>query len=207
MIKYLIILLLLITSFALKAQDQVVEEQPSTTKVEFTSEQLKGFEEQAKNQIMDLTTQINIIAYKSNSYKKKIDAINSAMELFSNEENIVEIQSIKNKGIKYIKKIRDYLNRVKLLSYNNITFTAYDIRITDNLQEGEDGRYYGAAQYCQLFEADVSVKTNEIKTSKHIKDITCRVVQIIVEKKELFGEEVWVVRLGDIRVEDYSYDK
>ncbi|MBK9792203.1 MAG: hypothetical protein IPP60_03680 [Sphingobacteriales bacterium] len=188
------------------AQDEIAMD-ASQSIVSFTEEQLSGFEKQAEQEIMDLTSQINIIAYKSNPLKKKMDAISTAMELFANEENTVEVRSIKNPNLIVVRKIREYLSRIKLLSYNNITFTAFNIRITKNLTKGEDGRYYGVISYCQNFSATAIQQTIEGKKFKKIDDTTCRDVQVIVSKDYLFGEEVWIVKLGDIKVQDYSYDK
>ena len=84
---FYIILYIFLCNNVLIAQDEIAMD-ASQSIVSFTEEQLSGFEKQAEQEIMDLTSQINIIAYKSNPLKKKMDAISTAMELFANEENI-----------------------------------------------------------------------------------------------------------------------
>lgn len=127
------------------------------------------------------------------------------MNMFSSEDNVVEIRSIKNPANPvYFRKIREYLNRLKLLSYSDVKFTAFEITISDNLTLGKDNKYYGTASFCQKFEADEVIKVNESIKVKTITDITCKRVQIIVEKVDGFNEEIWRVFLGDISVDDYQ---
>jgi hypothetical protein len=178
----------------------------SKSELNFTSEQLTQFENKAIELINELTNQINIIGYKPNSTKKKDDAIAYAMDLFSSEENTVEVRSVKNPNAAPItRKIREYLNRVKLIAYSDIKFTAYGIHITNELKKGENGWYYGVATYCQKFEYDLPTASLEkLKSYSRKQDITCRDIQIIVREEDSFGEKIWRVFLGDISVVDYN---
>ena len=184
---------------------------PDTSEIksdlEISPELMKKLEARAVEMITELTEQINIIGYKPNTEKKKNDAITSAMNLFSGEDNTVEVRSVKNpKNPVTMKKIRLYLNNLKMLAYTDIKFTAYEVRMTNNLtkMEGKDGYYYGTASFCQKFEYDMPSSSIEIKNYTRKVDITCKNVQIIVRQEKVYGENVWRVFLGDISVDDYK---
>ena len=173
---------------------------------EISPEQIKKVEDRIIEMIQELTTQINIIGYKSNSEQKKNDAISTAMSLFSSEDNTVKIRSIKNPNITTTQTIKNYLNRVKLLAYSDIKITAFDVKIPNNLtkMEGKEGWYYGTASYCQRFEYDNPINSFvEIKNYTRKIDITCPNTPIIVHQETICGENVWRVFLSDISVVEY----
>jgi hypothetical protein len=184
-----------------------INKDSSQIKVEFTPEQLKKFEQEAIKMLDDLLYQINIIAYKKNLEEKKNDAISTAMNLFINEESVVEIRSINNPSNPvYLRKIRNYLNRLKLLSYSDIKFSAFEVGWSKELVEGTDGNYYGVVRFCQKFEFDKLVTSVEKTEVKRSVDITCKTIQIVVKRADGFeGDFWWRVYFNDISVDDYKY--
>lgn len=177
----------------------------SNTSVKFTQEQLKKFELRAMDMLQELMFQINIISYKKNSNEKKNAAISTSMNLFSSEDNTVEVRSVKDPlKPSYYRKIREYLNLLRVLNYSDIKFSAFEIEISENLTLGKDNKYYGVVSFCQKFEADFQVKIQEIYQVKKIEDITCKRIQIVVQKDEGFDGEIWRVFFGDISVDHYE---
>lgn len=188
-------------------QNISIENSSLNNSVQFTDDQLSKFEKQALDNLNELIDQINIISYKKNSEQRKNDAIAAAMNLFSSEENTVEIRSIKNpNNPTYFRKIRDYLNRLKLLAYSDVKFTGFEINISKKLEKGIDGRWYGTISFCQKMEMDIKYGTIEQNGIKRRTDITCKKIQIVLDREEdtRFGIDLWRVFFGDISVDDYQ---
>lgn len=181
---------------------------PTGTVKTFSPEQLQIFQEDAKKNLEELYFQINVIAYRSNSGDKKNTAIATAMHLFSSEENTVEVRSVRNPNAPIdFKKIRVYLNKLKLLAYSNVTFTTFETKISNDLTLGEDGNYYGTISFCQRFEYEPlskSLKLVELNVTSTKSDITCKKIQIIVKHADGFGEDLWKVFFGDMTVSELN---
>lgn len=179
--------------------------EPEKHSVRFTEEQLKKFELRAMDMLQDLMFQINIIAYKKNTNDKKNAAITASMNLFSSEGNTVEVRSLKNPASKPLyRKIREYLNLLKSLSYSDVKFSAFEIEIAEELTLGKDNKYYGELSFCQKFEGDQQVQVQERFKPVRVEDITCKRIQVIVQKDEGFDGEIWRVFFGDISVDHYD---
>lgn len=188
--------------------EQTIIQKPSEGTKVFSVEQLKKFEEDARKNLEELYFQINVIAYKSNSEDKKNTAVATAMHLFSSEDNTVEVRSVKNPQTPTVfKKIRVYLNKLKLLAYSNVSFTTFETRISDKLSLGKDGNYYGTISFCQRFEYEPltkSIKLVESNIAGTKEDITCKKIQIIVKHDDGFGEDLWKVFFGDMSVDELN---
>lgn len=175
---------------------------------QFSAEDLRKFEEDARKNLEELYFQINVIAYKNNSEDKKNTAIATAMRLFSSEENTVEIRSVINpQKPTYFRKVRTYLNKLKLLAYKNVTFTTFETKISDKLTLGVDGNYYGTISFCQRFQYEPQSKSIKVVESEYagMKDeTTCKKIQIMVKHDTSFGEDIWRVFFGDMTVDELN---
>lgn len=181
---------------------------PTGTVKTFSPEQLQKFQEDAKKNLEELYFQINVISFKNNSEDKKNTAIATAMHLFSSEDNTVEIRSVKNPNAPtYFRKIRAYLNKLKLLAYSNVTFTTFETKISKDLTLGEDGNYYGSISFCQRFEYEPlskSLKLVESNIASTQNETTCKHMQIIVKHAGGFSEDLWKVFFGDMTVSELN---
>lgn len=189
-----------------EAAKEDVKKETKEDVLELTETQKENFKKEAANAIEDLMSLINQIAYAQNSNQQKNDAISAAIALFLNEEKVVEITSVKTPSLKNFYKIREYLNRLKRLMYSNVKYTAYDIGFANDFKKGTDGNYYAEAVFCQLFQAKTKATNNEFNKYQefNIKDVTCKRVTIVLERVEVLGSVEYILKLGDIYVEDYG---
>ncbi|MCO5247708.1 MAG: hypothetical protein M9887_01995 [Chitinophagales bacterium] len=179
-----------------------------TNSLVLTDEQKENFKKEAANAIEDLMGLINKIGDPQYSNQERNDAINSAVALFLDESKTVEVTSIKTPNAKAYHKIRAYLNRIKMVVYNykSVKYTAYDIGFASDFKKGTDGNYYAEATFCQLFQAKTKTSSTEYDRNQefNIRDVTCKRVTIILERVEVLGNVEFILKLGDIYVEDYG---
>ena len=94
-------------------------------------------------------------------------------------------------------KIRQYLQRVRNLNYDDITIEWADLQYASDFTKGPDGNYYAYVVFSQRFTGS---KDNQIV----YQDVTTKRTQIILKiyEKAVQGEitENWDVFLGDISV-------
>lgn len=192
--QFIILCLLGLSSFNSSAQqfDDGVE-------MKLTPAQITAFKAQAINSVTDLSRHITVMVDKSNDLERRNKAVELAIKLFNSEENIVQVSSINRPEIRDI-KIRSYFNKIKVLPYSSVKITWYEIYLSSDFKQGPDGKYYGVATIFQKFEG---VYNNEVGTYK---DITKKNIQVVVDKVNYFEgadkKEKWVLKLGDIKVEE-----
>jgi hypothetical protein len=157
--------------------------------------EIQDFEEKVLSQTEDLGQYLKIIAGKNSSYQDIKTAIDLACGLFVNENARVEVSSGKKQAIASY-KIREYLERLKLLHYDQVEIQWYEIGYVSQLRQDPDGRYYGTVTISQRFKG--------ISDGKPVyEDITTKHIQVVLERLELDKdkkEHYWDVRLGDISV-------
>lgn len=195
MYKLLLLIIFTISSPGIS----IVRAQQSEDAVEakLTDEEIANFRDQAIKSVTDLSRYIKIIADKKQELTTRNKGVDLAIELFASEKNIVQVSSLKN-STKPL-KIRAYFNKIKVLLYNSVDITWYDIYLSKEFRQGPDSQYYGTATIFQKFEG------NNVETGKYI-DITKKSIQIIIKKVKynvgLTEKERWVLKLGDINVEE-----
>jgi hypothetical protein len=156
------------------------------------------FSDKALQKIEDFTAFISIIASKETFPESANQAIDLALELFVDENVLVEVST---KGYNEVikRKIRDYLNRLKLLKYDRVEIKWADINYVSNFRKGPDGNYYGSITVKQTFQG---YKDNQVVYS----DVTQKDVEIVIKgmEKSIQGQKamVWDVLLSDIGVLD-----
>lgn len=164
--------------------------------VRLTIDQKEAFKENAKRKVEDLGNNISTITNKEIPSEIRDEAIENAVSLFLNEQNIIQVSSINNQPTKAL-RIRPYFRKIKVLKYSRIDVDWYDIAYTSELRQGVDGKYYGTISIFQKF-------TGYIDEVPQYADITKKDVEIIVERLTTRigdGEEYrWRVSLGDIMV-------
>lgn len=154
------------------------------------------FKTKALQKSADLGRYLNQIANKSTDFQDANKAINNAVELFVSEDATVEISS-STASAKSRLKIREYLNKLKLLKYSKVNIEWTDIYYVSNLRKGPDGNYYGVISLQQKFEG---YQEGKVVYS----DVTRKNIEIVLKtyRKEVEGESLllWDVFLSDIGI-------
>jgi hypothetical protein len=156
------------------------------------------FSDKALQKIDDFTNYISIIASKETYPESANQAIELAIELFVSEDVQVEV-STTGFSASVKRKIRDYLNRLKLLKYDRVDIQWADINYVSNFRKAPDGNYYGTVSVKQTFRG---YKDNQVVYS----DVTTKDVEVVIKgmEKSIQGQltMVWDVLLSDIGVVD-----
>ncbi len=158
---------------------------------------MEEFKEKALQKTKDFSEYISIISNKKSHPTDINSAIDQSCDLFLNEEKSVEVSKVGSDDKNYY-KIREYLNRLKLLQYQKIEIEWSDIYYVSDLKEGPDGNYFGTISISQRFTGfiDGNIAYTD-KTVKHIE---------VVLKKPSYDvggvkKEYWEVLLSDIGVQ------
>ena len=160
--------------------------------------QLADFKDKALRKTKALSNYISTIGDKTKDEAQRNKAIDLAVGLFMSEDNLVEVSSLNRKENKRF-KIRDYLNKIKMLTYNKVTIEWFDIFFSSNFVKRPDNRYEAVATIYQRF----SGVTNE---GGVYLDITKKNILIIIEQASIETgdrtDKFWEIFLGDIKVEE-----
>ncbi|MEN6454192.1 MAG: hypothetical protein ABFD10_08025 [Prolixibacteraceae bacterium] len=160
--------------------------------------QLADFKDKALRKTKALSNYISTIGDKTKDETQRNKAIDLAVGLFMSEDNLVEVSSLNRKENKRF-KIRDYLNKIKMLPYNKVTIEWFDIFFSSNFTKRPDNRYEAVATIYQRF----SGVTNE---GGVYFDITKKNILIIIEQASIETgdrtDKFWEIFLGDIKVEE-----
>lgn len=159
-----------------------------------SEDDISNFKTTVKEKVESLQNYIAIIGDKQEESDRQDLAIDAAMSLFIDKAKM-EVSSVRNgEQIKRQYPMRNYLQRLRALKYLKVKITAHDVAYIGNIRKGVDGKYYGTATIYQLFEGCNA--DNDCYS-----DITKKEIDIIIDYlKDEFGEERWIVMLGDVNV-------
>jgi hypothetical protein len=153
------------------------------------------FERKILQKVDDLGRYIRIIADKQTPLDEANSTISRAVALFLDEDRLLEV-SVPGKPSE-IYKIRQYLNKLKLLRYQDVRISWYNVSFVSKMRLGPDGRYYATVSFDQKFEGFQEGKL--VYSDKIRKNI-----EVIIDKykKVVDGleQEGWEVYLSDIGV-------
>lgn len=165
--------------------------------IELTEEEKRAFEDMAFEKTEALSNYISTICDKDKETAEKIRVIDQAVNLFMDEERIVQVSS-KNRETVRRQKIRPYLNHLRVLKYERVEITWYDVGYVSNLKRGTDGRYSATITVFQKFVGYGADNTVAYE------DVTKKNIEVIVDTQMLrigdIEREELVVRLSDIAV-------
>ncbi|MFY8003788.1 MAG: hypothetical protein ACOVNR_03065 [Chitinophagaceae bacterium] len=154
------------------------------------------FEKKAIEKVQILSDYIKILCDKKTDYYESNKAIEGALELFVDENVVVEVSS-SGKLTKTRLKIRDYLTKLKLVKYEKVEIEWTNIQYVSNFKKGPDGNYYGEVSFEQVFRG---YKDGKLVYS----DVTQKTAQVVLKSmnKQIEGKKflVWDVLLSDIGV-------
>lgn len=139
-----------ITYAQTSARAQSLSKDPATNRIELNEEQKRELEEKAKGLVMDLWDYMAIIVDKEQYRDNKVKAVDLAVGLFDSENNIVQVTG--KTGLAS-PKIRTYLDRLRLLPYEQVQITAVNFAIISNIRQDLDGKFYTTVVTQQNFKA------------------------------------------------------
>jgi hypothetical protein len=155
---------------------------------------VEEFKAKALQKAQDFGLYIKIVADKNSDWQEANDAINNACKLFINENAQVEVSSL-GRQEKSRFKIRDYLNRIKLLQYDNIEVEWLDVHYVSHLRAAPDGNYYGIISISQKFSGKKDGKV-------FYRDQTIKHIEVVLKQVSSLKDSsvYWDVFLSDIGV-------
>jgi len=158
-------------------------------------ERKRAIDSLAMEKIRDLGKYISIIGSKETPFSEAKRVIERTLELFVDDAQM-GVSSLYREEVKNY-PVKEYLERLMLLNYDQVTIKWYNIQYISDLELQPDGRYVGVITIYQRFEGTSDDGLVYMDTTK--KDIT-----VYVERKEtqIGGRLIgfWDVLLGDIRV-------
>ena len=155
------------------------------------------FTQKALQKAEDLGLYLTLLCSKQEDDFNKRKAEENALKLFIHDSTWVEVSSMyKKEKDRY--RIRQYLQRIRLLDYDQIELTWRNIDYITKLRLGTDGRYYGIITVQQLFRG---IKDNKVV----YQDVTQKDIEVVLatykREKEGKTETAWDVFLSDIGVQ------
>lgn len=170
--------------------------QPSTT-IQLSEEEQDYFARRALTKTRAFGSYLSTITDERVDELYQDDAVRLALDLFYDEERMVEVSSLNGeKTVSF--KISDYLEHLRMLTYAKVEMVWNQVAYVNQLRAGEDGEYRGIISVEQIFRG---YNSDNIVVYQ---DITQKNIEIIVKplKQIIDGEEIskWDVYLSDIGV-------
>ncbi|MBD2751843.1 hypothetical protein [Spirosoma validum] len=165
--------------------------------LELTAEEYDDYRTQGLERVKDFSVLIGVVADKSTDAESKNKAIKRILTLFKPGATI-QVSSMVRDGQANTYSIQDYLRRLKLLPYANVSLEWANIQYVDELTQKEDGNYYGKIRGEQKFSG---LNANgEVQYG----DITQKDVDVLLQPYNKRGDGKdkikWAILLGDIGV-------
>ncbi|GAB3504515.1 hypothetical protein GCM10027341_34930 [Spirosoma knui] len=165
--------------------------------LQLTEQQYEEYRGQALERVQEFAVMLGVIADKTTDAGQKDKAISQVLKMFKSDASI-QVSSMVRGGQANTYKIKDYLIRLKLLPYKNVTLEWSDIQYVQELTQKNDGNYYGKIKGEQRF----SGLNN--KGEVQYGDITQKDVDVMLtpykKLKEGANEQKWSVLLGNVGV-------
>ena len=165
----------------------------------FPSNEISGeeFKKQAINKIQSLQNYLEVLVKSDQNTSKtaKNAAVENAVRLFSDENRIVEVNSISRPKPRKL-KVRQYLVRIAFLSekvYDKVTIRFYDVFFFSNFKKRPDGKYEAVVSMSQKFTGE---------GDRPYSDVVQKNIQIILVPIQKPEGTYYEVKLGDISITD-----
>ena len=165
----------------------------------FPSNEISGeeFKKQAINKIQSLQNYLEVLVKNDQNTSKtaKNAAVENAVRLFSDENRIVEVNSISRPKPRKL-KVRQYLVRIAFLSekvYDKVTIRFYDVFFISNFKKRPDGKYEAVVSMSQKFTGE---------GDRPYSDVVQKNIQIILVPIQQPEGTYYEVKLGDISITD-----
>jgi len=192
--RFLYPLLLLFISFSATAQTSETE----------LSDELKGyFKKSILSKVKRLEHYITLIANKSMDDNLRKSSIDQAVELFEDENKIVQISNLKN-GIETVteRPVRVYFDRLYAIKADRVDITFYQVTQLTDVRLGPDKKYYATAYIFQ----DTKIFYNNSSDIPDYHDVTEKAIDISIKPDTtVVGDRTVVLypaKLGNINVKE-----
>ncbi len=180
-----------------KPEKMTVVSTSSDGAIELSPEQKTHFERMAEVKANDFGKYLNIISDKQEDEEDKLYAIEAAVKLFIDDSVKIEVSSM-NRDEKRQFLVPEYLNRLRMLPYDDVKLTWMNAQLVSQLRPGQDGKWYGVIAARQLFRGYID---NKIV----YQDVTDKNMEVVLQRYEVFDEgerkQKWDVFLSDIGVQ------
>ncbi len=162
-----------------------------------SEEEYQRNSDRALRKVEEFSSYLSVIVDKSLDAETKNKAIDQACSLFKPGASI-QVSSTSRGGAANSYRIREYLIRLKLLSYSQVNLTWSNVQFVENLTQRADGKYYGMIRGEQRFEG--FGRNGKLKYG----DVTEKNVEVMLQsyQKRVEGEvkNRWDILLGDVGV-------
>lgn len=163
--------------------------------INLDAQQLEDFKRKAKEKVNYFQDYVSLIGDKSTDAETRKFFVEETIKVFVPNSRM-QVSSVDRMQKKWL-KMEQYLDRLGKLQYSKVEITAYDSPYISNFRSRGDGTYVAVASFFQKF-TGYNAEGQPI-----YEDYTNKTFEIILKTQDSgFGDEVWIVLLGDIRVEE-----
>lgn len=168
------------------------------------TEELKDyFKKSVLNKVKRLEHYISLIANKSMDDNLRKSSISQAVELFEDEDKIVQISSLSNgKEAVIDRPVRTYFDRLYAIKAEKVVITFYKVTQLTDVRLGPDNKYYATAYIFQ----DTKIYYKEASEVPDYTDVTEKAIDITIKPDTtLIGDKMVVLypaKLGNINVKE-----
>ncbi len=168
------------------------------------SDELKDyFKKSVLNKVKRLEHYITLIANKSMDENLRKSSISQAVELFEDENRIVQISSLANGKETIIDRpVRTYFDRLYAIRAEKVVITFYKVTQLTDVRLGPDNKYYATAYIFQ----DTKIYYKEANEVPDYTDVTEKAIDITIKPDTtIVGDKMVVLypaKLGNINVKE-----
>jgi hypothetical protein len=168
------------------------------------SDELKDyFKKSVLNKVKRLEHYITLIANKSMDDNLRKSSISQAVELFEDENRIVQISSLVNgKETVIDRPVRTYFDRLYAIKADRVVITFYKVTQLTDVRLGPDNKYYATAYIFQ----DTKIYYKEASDVPDYTDVTEKAIDITIKPDTtLVGDKMVILypaKLGNINVKE-----
>lgn len=171
---------------------------------EALSDELKDyFKKSILNKVKRLEHYISLIANKSMDDNLRKSSISQAVELFEDENRVVQISSLVNgKETVIDRPVRTYFDRLYAIKADKVVITFYKVTQLTDVRLGPDNKYYATAYIFQ----DTKIYYKESSEVPDYTDVTEKAIDISIKPDTtLVGDKqviLYPAKLGNINVKE-----
>lgn len=177
--------------------------QPSSAQDGLSDELKEYFKKSVLNKVKRLEHYITLIANKSMDDNLRKSSISQAVELFEDENRIVQISSLVNGKETIIDRpVRTYFDRLYAIKAEKVVITFYKVTQLTDVRLGPDNKYYATAYIFQ----DTKIYYKEANEVPDYTDVTEKAIDITIKPDTtIVGDKTVVLypaKLGNINVKE-----
>lgn len=177
--------------------------QPSHAQDGLSDELKEYFKKSVLNKVKRLEHYITLIANKSMDDNLRKSSISQAVELFEDENRIVQISSLANGKETIIDRpVRTYFDRLYAIKAEKVVITFYKVTQLTDVRLGPDDKYYATAYIFQ----DTKIYYKEANEVPDYTDVTEKAIDITIKPDTtIVGDKTVILypaKLGNINVKE-----